>query len=77
VDITDALTEKSNELRIEVVGHRRNSHGPFHSSEKWPTFVGPSEFIRKGKGWTDSFQLVPCGLMESPWLIVKKRGRAK
>ena len=73
VDITECLTGGTDELSIEVLGHRRNSHGPLHNSEKWPRWTGPGEFLKgDGKRWVDGYQLVPCGLMKAPRLVIKK-----
>ena len=68
VDITDYLTNDSVELRIEVLGHRRNSHGPLHHTQLWPNWTGPGEFISKDAAWSDDYQMVPCGLMAEPVL---------
>ena len=65
-DITDYLEGDAFELAIELVGHRRNSHGPLHYAEKWPVFTGPWQFVSEGKDWSDAWNIVPCGLMESP-----------
>lgn len=59
-------------LGIEILGHRRNSHGPLHHAEKWPIWTGPSEFIATGGKWCEDYQLVPCGLMKPPELVVKE-----
>ncbi|MCS7181093.1 MAG: hypothetical protein NZ891_07080, partial [bacterium] len=73
IDITDFVKEKENsELIIEILGHRRNSHGPLHYFEKWPVWTGPYQFISEGNQWTDKYQLVPCGLMKDPEIIIKK-----
>ncbi|MDD5707676.1 MAG: hypothetical protein PHR35_17285, partial [Kiritimatiellae bacterium] len=71
VDITDQLVAgQETELRIEVIGHRRNSHGPLHFAEKSPAWTGPGQFISTGEKWTDNYQLVACGLMVPPELVV-------
>ena len=76
VEITRLVKRgKGFELGIEVVGHRRNSHGPLHHSEKNPQWTGPAEFVTQGDTWTDGYQFVPCGLMASPRLVVKKKAR--
>jgi len=72
VDVTDCLIEGANALGIQVIGHRRNSHGPFHLSEKWPHWTGPGEFVSQGNNWVEGYQLVPCGLMKPPELVVRK-----
>jgi hypothetical protein len=77
IDITECLPEgeKSIELGIEVVGHRRNSHGPLHHSQKWPNKTGPREFVTSGADWSDPFQLVPCGLLKPPVILVRRQVR--
>jgi len=72
VDITDLVGEGPVDLRIEVIGHRRNSHGPLHHKEKWPNWTGPAEFTPPPGQWTDDYNLVPCGLMQKPRLIVRR-----
>lgn len=58
-------------LGIEILGHRRNSHGPLHNAQKWPIWTGPAEFITTGNQWHGDYQLVPCGLMKPPALVFK------
>ena len=72
VDITDLVSGGAADLTIEVLGHRRNSHGPLHLSEKWPTWTGPAQYVTSDKEWTNGYQLVPCGLMVPPRLVVRK-----
>ena len=71
IDITACLDGESNDLRIEVLGHRRNSHGPHHLKERWPRWTGPSEYKAPRDRWLDGYCLVPCGLMAAPKLVVK------
>ena len=71
VDITDLLGEQPEELAIEVLGHRRNSHGPFHIKEKRPAWTGPEEYKYHQDRWFEGFQLVPCGLLQNPRLEVR------
>ena len=72
VDVTDLVCGDGSpaDLRIEVIGHRRNSHGPLHISERWPYWTGPDQFVSVDK-WQDSYNLVPCGLLVEPRLVVK------
>ncbi len=70
LDITDTLTGPQCELVIEVLGHRRNSHGPLHNSQKWPAWTGPGSFVTTGQEWFDGYQLVPCGLLTPPQIVV-------
>ncbi len=74
VDITECLPEgeQGADIAIEVVGHRRNSHGPLHNALKWPNKTGPKEFVTSGADWSDALQLVPCGLMEQPVIVARK-----
>ncbi len=73
VDITPLLPAEPRTVRlgIEIMGHRRNSHGPLHLSEKWPVATGPGEFVSSGADWQDDYQLVPVGLMEAPHLVLQ------
>ena len=71
VDITDFLADGTNEVLIEVVGHRRNSHGPHHNSNKWPVWTGPDQFQANGDEWFDGYNLVPCGLMAEPVISIR------
>jgi hypothetical protein len=71
-DVTDFIEGDTFELGIEVLGHRRNSHGPLHYAEKSPAWIGPEEFISQGEQWSDAWNLVPCGLMESPRLEIRR-----
>jgi hypothetical protein len=74
VDITDFLSEgpSDHEIRIEVAGHRRNSHGPLHHALKWPTWTGSEQFVTSGNEWIDGYQLVACGLMQPPVIVIRK-----
>jgi hypothetical protein len=72
IEITALLGDKPVELAIEVIGHRRNSHGPFHINTKWPDWTGPNEFKCGADRWIDGYQLVPCGLMQPPRIEIRK-----
>ena len=72
VEITELVGAGRAALQIEVIGHRRNSHGPFHLSEKWPTWTGPGQYQAEGDAWFEGYQLVPCGLMAPPELITRR-----
>lgn len=69
LDITGFVTNDKFELGIEVISSRRNSHGPFHCKSKWPAWTGPVEFKQYDVA---NYQLVPCGLLESPVLEIRK-----
>jgi hypothetical protein len=71
VEITDLLTGGPVELAIEVLGSRRNSHGPLHV-KTMPDWVGPGAFVDLGDNWSDEYNLAPCGLTAAPKLVVRK-----
>lgn len=70
VDVTGLLQPGANAVAVEVIGHRRNSHGPLHWHKKWPVWTGPAEYTLQPKKWREAYQLVPCGLMLPPELVV-------
>ena len=72
VDITPWAEGKPVDLEIQVIGHRRNSHGPFHLTNKWPAWTGPGEYVPDAKNWFDGYQLVPCGIMKPPHIEIRK-----
>jgi hypothetical protein len=67
LDITDWVEDGDNQLQIAVVSSRRNSHGPLFHPEKWPIWTGPAQYHQ----FSGKFNLVPCGLLTSPMIIVK------
>ncbi|HOL66564.1 MAG TPA: glycosyl hydrolase [bacterium] len=73
IEIT-ALVAGKNEvtLTVEIVGHRRNSHGPFHLKEKWPAWTGPAQFVPEKDNWYDGYQVVPCGLLAPLEVIIRQ-----
>jgi hypothetical protein len=58
-------------LTVEVLGHRRNSHGPLHLNYR-PRWFGPAEFHPRAGQEIAGYDLVPCGLMRAPRLVVRK-----
>lgn len=72
VDIS-RYASKIFELSIEICSHRRNVFGPLHAfgvRPDKPNWVGPDEFTTEKDRWKDSYNLVPCGLMASPYLLI-------
>jgi len=67
IDITDLAAGGRAELGIQVLGHRRNSHGPLHQKARHPRWTGPDRYGVEQEG----YNLVPCGLMAPPQLIVR------
>jgi hypothetical protein len=84
IDVTDYITGETSMLGIEVLGHRRNSHGPLHCTPPHVRSCGPREFrvppydpakpnFMKARGyWSDEYVLVPVGLMAPPALVVRR-----
>ena len=68
LDISDFLNPGDNVISIEVFSSRRNSHGPLFNAEKWPTWTGSDSFYE----FTGKFNLVPCGLLKAPKVVIKK-----
>ncbi|MFH2068004.1 MAG: glycosyl hydrolase [Candidatus Omnitrophota bacterium] len=73
IDVTDFVSgQKESTLAIEIIGHRRNSHGPLHLAKKWPIWTGSPQYATEGKEWQEEYQSVSCGLMAAPELIVRR-----
>ena len=69
LDLTSELVKGTNRIAIRVCGSRRNAFGPFFSGQKWMAWTGPAQF----KMYKSSErQLVPCGLLETPSLLIRK-----
>ena len=67
-DITAFVKNNAeNVIELEVLGHRRNSHGPLHMDETWPHWTGPEQFWQNSKR---AYNLVPCGLLGEPQVII-------
>ena len=80
VEITEAARRAAGgeiELGIEILGHRRNSHGPLHYSERHPWWTGPAQFQPAAEQWVEAYQLVPCGLMAAPELRYRRAAPAR
>jgi hypothetical protein len=73
VEVTELVNGRDEvELAVEVISHRRNAFGPLHNTEEPMQWVGPGQFVTHDSTWSDDYQLVPCGLLESPRLSVRK-----
>ncbi len=67
MEVTDLLKNGRNVFSIRVIGHRRNSHGPFYANDgAWPAWTGPEQFKQYA---STKKNLVPCGLMAPPTLL--------
>ncbi len=69
VDMTAKLQDGENTLSFEVLGSRRNSHGPFFSEEAYPIWTGPMEMAQFEH--PEERCLWPSGLLSEPLLIYK------
>ncbi|MDP6490325.1 MAG: glycosyl hydrolase [Kiritimatiellia bacterium] len=67
LDVTDEVKDGVIDLGIEVIAHRRNSHGPLQLKDRWPAWHGPAEFVAKHEK-TPRYYTVPCGLLKAPML---------
>ncbi len=67
MEVTHLLKNGRNLFSLRVIGHRRNSHGPFYAQKgAWPDWTGPEQF----KEYASPHKcLVPCGLMAPPVLL--------
>ena len=74
LDMTDALKEGDNILRIEIMGSPRNMLGPLHYRELHPKNTNAACFQPKEADYTERYQVVPYGLMERPVIVEESRG---
>ncbi len=65
LDVTDCVHDGVLDLGIEVIAHRRNSHGPLQLKDRWPAWHGPDQFVIEHEQ-TPRYYTVPCGLMKAP-----------
>ncbi len=69
VDLTDDLKSGKNQLKITLLGSRRNSLGPFYCKDAVPELYAYSNFFAYDHAGRN---LVPFGLLASPRLRVEK-----
>jgi hypothetical protein len=72
VEITKFVTGSPVSLCVEVIGHRRNSHGPLHQKSKDPGWTGPGNYVTRPWDWTEEYHLVATGLMKEPVLVTRR-----
>ncbi len=70
-DVTEFVKDGQNEITIDVVSSLRNSFGPLHNKIIELHSVTPATFVDENN-WTDSYQLVPYGLIKGAQIIVQK-----
>jgi hypothetical protein len=68
VDVTDFAIDGVLDLGIEVISHRRNSHGPLQLKDRWPAWHGPAQFVQEHER-EPRYYTVPCGMMKAPALV--------
>lgn len=69
-DITDALSEGTNDVWVEVIGGRHNIFGPLHTP--WEGWTGPGEFDPDNPKWRFDYYLNDHGLM-GPVVVERMR----
>jgi len=69
-DVTGSVRKGRNRLTIYVVSSLRNTFGPLHHKAGDLCMVGPHSF-RDEENWTDSYQLVPYGLIKGVELAIR------
>jgi hypothetical protein len=72
IDITKFVAGSPVSLCVEVIGHRRNSHGPLHQKSRDPGWTGPGNFVTRPRNWTEGYHLVATGLMKEPVLVTRR-----
>lgn len=60
-DVTEAVRNKA-EIKLTVVGTRRNVFGPLHQIPEIAGAYGPGNFVTEGEEWTDAYSLISSGL---------------
>jgi hypothetical protein len=76
IDITNFVPRrplKRFRLTIEIMGSRRNSHGPLHLAQREPQWTGPGQFGGEYAPWSDGYVLAPMGLMAPPEILFKEK----
>jgi len=63
-DITDAMAKGGNEVRVEIIGGRKNILGPLHTP--WERWTGPAQFDPADAKWRTEYLLTDHGLMSPP-----------
>lgn len=58
-----SIFDVDGELAVEVVLTRRNTFGPLHYAPVFSGAYGPEIFLPEGKDYTDSYALIPQGLL--------------
>lgn len=70
-----ASMAEENAVSLTVVLTRRNTFGPLHMLPALVDGYGPDSFTTTGKHWSDSYVLLPQGLLKPPEFFVRKEKR--
>ncbi len=70
-DVT-SLADDSKYLDVQVVLTRRNTFGPLHQVPLRAGSYGPGNWTTDGKGWSQTYQLYPAGLLEPPVISMRE-----
>ncbi len=68
VEITDALKQGENKIKVVLAGTLRNTLGPLHYKGGDPSFIGPETF-RDASNWTDDYVLRQFGAKNVKMLV--------
>lgn len=60
-DVTEAV-RNGEDIKITLVGTRRNLFGPLHLVPLFHGAYGPGHFVTGGDAWTDNYNLIPAHL---------------
>jgi hypothetical protein len=60
------LADADGRVIVELALTRRNTFGPLHLLPVDQMWIGPDSFRSEGDNWTDSYQLIPAGLLAAP-----------
>ena len=73
-DISGALRDGDNSVKITVYGTLRNVFGPFHNEHADDALFVTRETFFNESAWTDDYKLIPCGFVKPPRLIRIREG---
>ncbi len=72
LDITEFVQPGENQVQVQLISSRRNSHGPLHQTSPEPPWTGPENFITTGARWQEAYHLKPVGILQAPQLTVRR-----
>jgi hypothetical protein len=70
-DITEEL-RKNVAIGIDVVLTRRNTFGPLHQLPLFTSHYGPDNYTTEGANFSENYELVTAGLIQSPQIVIRK-----